>query len=56
MLRRIRQQLRRQDQAVDGVSLTDGLESYSSRGHDYIDEVQTMIYTNNLLARDNPEL
>ena len=56
MLRRIRQQLRRQDQAVDGFSLADGLESYSTRGLDYIDEVQTMIYTNNLLARDNPEL
>jgi Bax protein len=56
MLRRIRQQLRRQNQAVDGVSLSDGLESYSSRGLDYIDEVQTMIYTNNLLARENPAL
>lgn len=56
MLRRIRQQLRRQNQPVDGVSLADGLESYSSRGHDYIDEVQTMIYSNNLMARDNPQL
>lgn len=56
MLRRIRQQLRQQNRPVDGVSLADGLESYSSRGHDYIDEVQTMIYTNNLLARDNHAL
>jgi len=56
MLRRIRQQLRAQNKPVDGASLTDGLESYSSRGHDYIDELQTMIYSNNLLSRDNPTL
>jgi Bax protein len=56
MLRRIRQQLRFQNKPVDGASLTDGLESYSSRGHDYIDELQNMIYSNNLLSRDNPTL
>ena len=56
MLRRIRQQLRVQNKPVDGASLTDGLESYSSRGHDYIDELQNMIYNNNLLSRDNPTL
>ena len=54
MLRRIRQQLRSQNTAVDGISLSDGLLSYSARGDDYIDEVQTIIFTNNLLARDNP--
>jgi len=56
MLRRIRQQLRRQERPVDGISLADGLESYSSRGHDYIDEVQRMIFSNNLLTRDNHAL
>ena len=56
MLRRIRQQLRVQNKPVDGASLTDGLESYSSRGHDYIDELHNMIYNNNLLSRDNPTL
>ncbi len=56
MLRQIRQQLRVQNKPVDGASLTDGLESYSSRGHDYIDELQNMIYSNNLLSRDNPTL
>ena len=56
MLRRIRQQLRVQNKPVDGASLTDGLESYSSRGHDYIDELQNMIYSNNLLSRDNSTL
>lgn len=54
MLRRIRQQLRQQNRDIDGVTLADGLESYSSRGHDYIEELQTMIYSNNLLTRDNP--
>ena len=56
MLRRIRQQLRVQNKPVDGASLTDGLESYSSRGHDYIDELQNIIYSNNLLSRDNSTL
>jgi len=56
MLRRIRQQLRQQNRPVDGISLADGLESYSSRGLDYIEELQNMIYSNNLLARDKPAL
>ena len=56
MLRRIRQQLRQQNRPVDGVSLADGLESYSARGLDYVDEVQRMIYSNNLIERDNPTL
>jgi Bax protein len=56
MLRRIRQQLRQQNRNLDGASLADGLESYSERGLDYIEELQTMIYSNNLLARDNPTL
>jgi Bax protein len=56
MLRRIRQQLRQQNRPIDGVSLADGLESYSSRGLDYIEEVRNMIYSNNLLARDNHAL
>lgn len=52
MLRRIRQQLRQQGRPLDGVALADGLESYSERGLDYIEELQIIIYTNNLLARD----
>jgi len=52
MLRRIRQQLRQQGRPLDGVALADGLESYSERGLDYIEELQVMIYTNNLLGRD----
>jgi Bax protein len=56
MLRRIRQQLRQQNLPVDGVSLSDGLESYSARGLDYVDELQRMIHSNNLIERDNPTL
>jgi len=56
MLRRIRQQLRQQNRPVDGISLADGLESYSARGLDYVDELQRMIYSNNLTERDNPTL
>ena len=56
MLRRIRQQMRQQNRPLDGVSLADGLESYSSRGLDYIEELQNMIYSNNLLARDDHTL
>jgi len=55
MLRRIRQQLRQQNLAVDGVNLADGLESYSARGLDYVAELQRMIYSNDLLERDNHE-
>ena len=55
MLRRIRQQLRQQNRAIDGVNLADGLESYSARGLDYVAELQRMIYSNDLLDRDNHE-
>lgn len=54
MLRRIRQQLRQQDRPINGIALADGLESYSARGLDYVDELQQMIYSNQLTARDNP--
>lgn len=53
MLRRLRQQMRQQGRPLDGVTLADGLESYSSRGLDYIEELQSIIYANNLMARDN---
>lgn len=56
MLRRLRQQMRQQNRPLDGATLADGLESYSERGLDYIEELQTMIYTNNLLARDRTTL
>lgn len=51
-LRRIRESLRNDAKPIDGISLTEGLSSYSERGADYIDELQAMIYYNELLERD----
>lgn len=51
-LRLIRQQLRRSGQSIDGISLSEGLDSYSERGQDYIDELQAMIYYNDLHQLD----
>jgi len=51
-LRRIRQDLRDKARPIDGMSLTEGLRSYSERGEAYIDELQRMIEYNDLLNRD----
>ncbi|MDC0598447.1 glucosaminidase domain-containing protein [Gammaproteobacteria bacterium] len=51
-LRSIRQRLRQSDQEIDGISLAEGLHSYSIRGEEYVDELQSMIYYNGLLKRD----
>jgi Bax protein len=51
-LRLIRQDLRQNEQPIDGISLTEGLQSYSERGDAYIDELRQMIYYNDLLHRD----
>lgn len=51
-LRLIRQDLRRKEQPIDGISLSEGLRSYSERGDAYIDELRQMIYFNDLLNRD----
>lgn len=51
-LRSIRVQLREQGKGIDGISLTEGLDSYSERGEAYIDELQSMIYSNALSDRD----
>jgi Bax protein len=52
-LRVIRQQLRNKEQPIDGISLSEGLGSYSERGDAYIKELRTMIYKNDLLTRDH---
>ena len=52
-LRLIRESLRENAKPIDGISLTNGLGSYSERGEDYIDELQSMIYYNQLLERDS---
>ena len=51
-LRLTRQALRSKEQPIDGISLTEGLERYSERGEAYVDDLQRMIYRNNLLNRD----
>jgi Bax protein len=51
-LRRIRQDLRDKALPIDGISLTEGLRSYSERGDAYIDELRRMIEYNDLLNRD----
>jgi Bax protein len=51
-LRRIRHDLRENAQPIDGISLSEGLRSYSERGDAYIDELRRMIQYNDLLHRD----
>ena len=51
-LRLIRESLREQARPIDGISLAQGLESYSERGEAYISELQDMIRFNELLQRD----
>jgi Bax protein len=51
-LRLIRQDLRKKAQPIDGLSLSEGLRSYSERGDAYIDELRAMIEYNDLLHRD----
>lgn len=47
-----RARLRRQGLGLDPIALVEGLERYSQRGENYIDEVQTMIQQNDLRDRD----
>ena len=51
-LRDIRQEARQGGRSIDGISLSKGLGTYSTRGDEYISELQSMIYTNNLLELD----
>jgi len=51
-LREIRENLRKSDQPVTGMALAKGLEKYSQRGDDYINEIRAMI-RHNKLARIN---
>lgn len=53
-LRLIRKSLRDSSRPIDGISLTEGLNAYSERGEDYVDELQAMIHYNELLERDKP--
>jgi len=52
-LRGIRSKLNRNEQQVTGVELAAGLEKYSERGNEYIEEIQTMISYNDLTKYDS---
>ncbi len=47
-----RARLRQLDQRLDPILLAQGLDRYSQRGENYIDEVQTLIQQNDLRQRD----
>ncbi|GJM13140.1 MAG: glycoside hydrolase family 73 [Pseudohongiella sp.] len=47
-----RARLRRLGQGLNSIELVEGLERYSQRGSNYIDEVQTLIQQNDLRRRD----
>ena len=47
--REIRSQLRTEQKPITGLALSQGLEKYSERGQDYIEELQQMIRFNRAL-------
>ncbi|CUB02960.1 glucosaminidase domain-containing protein [Marinomonas fungiae] len=47
-LRSIRSQLRKDGENITGLALVHGLENYSQRGQDYIDEIESLIDYNEL--------
>ena len=48
-----RARMRDQEKNLDPIQLAYGLGSYSQRGDNYIDEVQTIIQQNDLRLRDD---
>ena len=55
-LRDIREELRLKGLPIDGITLSEGLDTYSERGNEYIFELQSMIYSNNLLELDQDDV
>lgn len=51
-LRTIRENLRKNNKQITGITLSEGLTSYSERGDAYIKEIQAMIRHNNLSQLD----
>jgi Uncharacterized FlgJ-related protein len=49
----MRARMRDQEKNLDPIQLAYGLGSYSQRGDNYIDEVQTIIQQNDLRLRDD---
>jgi len=52
-LRLIREELRESERPIDGISLSEGLYSYSERGRAYVRELQSLIHYNELLELDS---
>jgi Bax protein len=48
LTRDVREKMRAKGQALTGHALVAGLEKYSARGHEYIEELRSMIRTNKL--------
>lgn len=55
-LREIRARLRDRGRPIDSISLSRGLQDYSERGEEYIEELQSMILFNNLQERDSVDV
>lgn len=53
LLRDVRLKDRRNDTALSGLELAEGLLGYSERGEDYIEEIRAMIHYNNLEFYDD---
>ncbi len=54
--RALRAELRRTDQAIDGVTLAGRLEAYSERGPDYVRALRAIIAKNDLSRLDRVPL
>lgn len=55
-LRNIRAELRANNQPFDALTLAEGLSRYSTRGEEYVEEIQSMIRSNLALMQDEQEL
>lgn len=51
-LRNIRNEIRETNSPINGIKLANGLEGYSERGLEYVNEIQSMIRFNNLSSLD----
>lgn len=51
-LRDIRAELRKNNQPFDALTLAEGLTQYSTRGEEYVEEIQSMIRSNLALMQD----
>lgn len=51
-LRQLRRSLRMSEDGISGLNIVQGLEPYSSRGQDYVDELSAMIRYNDLQQYD----